>query len=97
MIQILQQVEPVVVHGERRLASPGIETSYHLEDRHFVDLTSDYFANEENEDDLIDAVQDRRTSAALWPQRLKARCRHFSEHFHGKEIYDMWLRTSAGK
>ena len=33
----------------------------------------------------------------VWPQRLKERCRHFKEHFNGKEIYEMWLRTSAGK
>ena len=31
------QVEPVLIYGEKRLAAPGIETEFHLEDRRFVE------------------------------------------------------------
>jgi hypothetical protein len=34
------QVEPVIVHDDRRLASTAIETGYHLTDRHFIGLVS---------------------------------------------------------
>ena len=33
----VQQVEPVLIYGEKRLAAPGIETEFHLEDRRFVE------------------------------------------------------------
>ena len=33
----LNQVEPVLIYGEKRLAAPGIETEFHLEDRRFVE------------------------------------------------------------
>lgn len=32
-----------------------------------------------------------------WPQRLKNHCRHLADKLGGLEVYEMWLRTSAGR
>ncbi len=47
-------------------------------------------------DNTMVNIEKNENRVGVWPQRLKARCRHFAENLHGKEIYEMWLRTSAG-
>ena len=99
-------MEPVIINKERRLAARGIETGYHLDDRHFIDKTFDHMLNHHLDDrqyfDLANQFPGGNDpmdepSREVWPRRLKTRCRFFVDHFHGKEIYEMWLRTSAGK
>jgi hypothetical protein len=31
-----------------------------------------------------------------WPRRMKNHCNYMIQHLHGRDVYEMWLRTSVG-
>ena len=32
-----------------------------------------------------------------WPRRMRNHCKHLLKNMHGRDLYEMWLRTSVGE
>ena len=37
------------------------------------------------------------TSSIHWPRRLRNHCKHLVKNMKGRDLYEMWLRTSVGE
>lgn len=44
----------------------------------------------------LSAPDDSDSPDVDWPQRLRNHCRHYVDQLKGRDVYEMWLRTSAG-
>ena len=43
-----------------------------------------------------DSLSSARERAVDWPQRIENHCKYLvTERLHSKEVYELWLRTSA--
>lgn len=74
-------VQPFQMRDYHRLAAKGLETWNYWQKVSMI----------QNQDSL-----DESTKPVDWPQRLSNHCQYFAEKLQGLDIYDMWLRTSAG-
>lgn len=42
--------------------------------------------------------KDKKTDSDInWPRRLRNHCKHMVKNLQGRDLYEMWLRTSVGE
>ena len=57
---------------------------------YFLGLETMYYLN-------LPQSSSESISTITWPRRMRNHCKHLVKNMIGRDLYDMWLKTSVGE